>query len=508
MVWRTEWTLAAYAALSAAVLLWDVLLAGQIAKARRQSRLFLALTSICGLFIVPGALIVLAANTTLTGRVVHFVAGLWPLVLLFFVAQSGYALLRGLVTPLFAIPIFVFNCTLFVAALARFAAEWVAELPSPLIGAAVAQTGALGLVFGRAALASPWLVVLPLLSPAYPARWKVSKSVRAVLALCAAASVVVTAMEFPRAVYAAESFSGFGDERLQERPRGDFTLGLHIFPTLDAPPPPLPLARDLALADTLDAGVVSVTLATDGVRALVLDSLASSLEDIRRDSVLLVVTLGYSVRDAERYRRSPSDYMAQRLAMIEQIVRRVRPDILVPALDPGEAGTMALGRVNPAWWHDYLERSAALAHRLRPRTRVALSASSFTASDSALYFWGERRRDIDLLGFSLAPSFGGGASLSARLRLAERWMHRSAKEQWIFSARAFPRTFGEGNQERAIWGIVAWATSQAKVRAVIVDGAGDYEAVVGLRAPGGRLRPAATTVARARAALAETTEGR
>ena len=31
MVWRTEWTLAAYAALSAAVLLWDVLLAGQIA---------------------------------------------------------------------------------------------------------------------------------------------------------------------------------------------------------------------------------------------------------------------------------------------------------------------------------------------------------------------------------------------------------------------------------------------------------------------------------------------
>ena len=87
-------------------------------------------------------------------------------------------------------------------------------------------------------------------------------------------------------------------------------------------------------------------------------------------------------------------------------------------------------------------------------------------------------------------------------------MRRSRKEQWIFAARGFPRTFGEGNQERAIWGVVAWATSQAKVRAVIVDGAGDYDTVVGLRAPGGRLRPAATTVARARAALAESREGR
>lgn len=508
MPWRAEWTMVGYAALSAVVLLWDVLLAGQIAKARRQSRLFLALTSICGLFIVPGALIVLAANTTLTGRVVHFVAWLWPVVVLFYVLQSGYALGRRLVTPLFAIPIFLFNCVLFVAALARFASEWVSMLPSPLVGAAVAQSGALGLIFGREALASPWLLVLPLLSPAYPARWRVSKSVRAVLALAAATSVVLTLMEFPRAVYAAESFSTFGDERLQERPRGDFALGLHVFPTLESPPPPLPISRDLALADTLDAGIVSVTIAPAGVRALVLDSLAASLEDLRRDSVLVVATLGYGRDDAETYRQSPSGYMARRLAMVDQIVRRVRPDVLVPALDPDDAGTRALGRVKAAWWHDYFERSAALAHRLRPRTRVALNASTFTPSDSALYAWGERQPGIDLLGFSVAPSFGGGASLEARLRLAERWMRRSRKEQWVFSARGFPRTFGEGNQERAIWGVVAWATSQAKVRAVIVDGAGDYDMVVGLRAPGGRLRPAATTVARARAALAETTEGR
>ena len=118
---RDDWRLTGYAALSAAVLLWDVLLAGQIANARRQSRPFLAITSLCGLFIVPGALIALASATTMTGRVVHFVAWLWPLVLLCYALQSGIAVARRLVTPLLAFPIFAFNCTLFAAALARFA---------------------------------------------------------------------------------------------------------------------------------------------------------------------------------------------------------------------------------------------------------------------------------------------------------------------------------------------------------------------------------------------------
>ncbi|HEX4935639.1 MAG TPA: hypothetical protein VFV33_20805, partial [Gemmatimonadaceae bacterium] len=173
-----------------------------------------------------------------------------------------------------------------------------------------------------------------------------------------------------------------------------------------------------------------------------------------------------------------------------------------------DAGRAALGRVAPAWWRDHFTRGAEVVHRLRPRTRVALNASSFTAADSALYAWGTRQPGIDLLGFTLAPSFGGGASLQAKLRLAERWMRATTKEQWVFSARGFPQTFGEGNQERGLWGVVAWATTQAKVRAVIIDGAGDYDALDGLRAPGGRLRPAATAVARAGEALAESQEGR
>lgn len=503
-----EWLLPGYIAVSVAVLLWDVLLASQIARARRQSRLFLALTSICALFIVPGALIVVASSTVLTGRAIHLVAWVWPAVLLFFVAQSAYAIARRHATLFFALPIFLFNATLFVAALTRYASGWIADLPAPLLGAAVAQAGAMGFVFGRDALSSPWIILLPLLAPAFPARWRVSKSVRAVLAVVAAVAAALTAIEYPRAVHAAESFSTFGSDRLQERPRGDFALGLHIFPALDGAPPPLPLDRDLALADTLGARVVSVTLVPDGVRGMALDSLAASLADIRRDSVLLVVTLGYGRKEAEAFRRAPEGVIRDRLAMVDQIVRRVRPDILVPALDPGDAGERMLGPVPPAWWRDYLARTAELAHRLRPRTRVAFAASSFSPDDSSLYAWGAQHAGIDLLGFSLAPSFGGGASLATRLRLAERWMRATSKEQWVLSARAYPRTFGERNQERAIWGVLAWATSQPRVRTVIVDGAGDYESLVGLRDPGGRLRPVVASVARAREALAETAESR
>lgn len=508
MRWIAEPALAGYAALSLAILLWNVFLAGQIATARRQSRVFLALTSLCGLLVVPASIVAVAAGTMQTGRVIYLVAGLWPLVLCCFVAQSAYALYRRHVTSLFAVPILGYNVLLLLAAVATYASRWAPQLPAPLVGTAVAQAGALGVVFGRAALAAPWLVLLPLLSPAYPARWRLSRTVRGVLALGAAGVVLLTLIEYPRAVHAARSFSTLGSDRLQARPRGDFAVGLRILPALADPPASLPLARDLALADTMGVRVLSVVLRPSGARAPVLDSLAASLDDVRRDSVRLVVTLGYDDDDAAAFAASPSSYMRRRLTLVDRIVRRLRPDVLLPAQDPLDAGRRALGRVPEAWWQDYLDSAAALTHALRPRTRVGLAVSAWSPADSALYAWGERTRGIDLLGFSLAPSFTGGASLAARLRLAERWMRPSRKEQWVWSVRAAPRLFGEANQERAVWGVLAWATRQPKVRTVIVDGSGDYESMVGLRDPGGRLRPVVTRIAMARQALDESVEGR
>lgn len=508
MTLTTPWSLGGYVAVSLAILLWDVVLAGQIVRARRQSRPFLALTSLCGLFIVPGAVIALAASTVLTGRVIHLVAWLWPVVLACFVAQSGYVLARRLVGWWFAWPVFLLNVALLLAAAARVATVWVADLPAPLLGATVAQASALGLVFGREALGSPWLLLLPVLAPVHPARWRVGGALRLLLAGGAAGIVLLTAADYPPSVHAAQTFAPLGETRLQERPRGDFALGVRIFPTVTSPPAPLPVERDLALADTVGASVIALVVAPAGIRAATLDSLAATLADVRRDSVRLVVSLGYGPRDAELLRRDPAAYRDRRLTMVDQVVRRLRPDLLLPALDPMDAGVRALGAVPPGWWEDYLSRAGALAHRLRPRTRVALAASSLTAADSALYAWGESAGDIDVLGFSFAPSWGGGASVDARLRLAGRWLRASRKEQWIFSARSYPRAFGERNQARAIWGMLAWATSQPRVRAIILDGAGDYEALDGLRDPGGRLRPVVASVARARAALAESSEGR
>jgi hypothetical protein len=503
MVIPRDWLSLAWFAFSGFILLWDVFLAGQIAQARRQSPVFLALTAICGLFVVPASLVAMASSSILTARAIHLIGWLWPLTLGIFVLQSGFAMRRRLVTPLLSVPIFALNVLLFLAATVRYATQWLPDLPSLLIGIDAAQAGALGLLLGRFALWSPIALQVPLLAPAYPARWKVSKTVRALLALSAAVSAAFVIVEYPPAVRAARSFQELGTDRLQERPRGDFALGVRLFPSLEGPPPPLSLRHDLALADTLDVSIVSVVIAPAGTGAIALDSLANALADLRRDSVTLVVALGYGARDGDAMRISPAAYRDSRLEMVDRVMRRVRPDVLLPALDAWDAGRRALGDVPAEWWQDYYTRAAALTHRLRPRTRVGLSASAFTPRDSSLYMWGAANRGIDLIGFSFAPSYGGGASLAARLRIAQRWIRRTTKEQWVFSASGYPDIYGEANQSRAIWGTLAWATSQPRVRALIVNGAGDYDTLVGLRAPSGRLRPVVASIDRARRALEE-----
>jgi len=243
----------------------------------------------------------------------------------------------------------------------------------------------------------------------------------------------------------------------------------------------------------------------ESVRAIALDSLARSIDQLRRDSVLLVIELGYP-RDARaRYRSSPRDYLRQRVIDAERIARRLRPDYLVVAMDPYGEGRRALGDVPVDWWQEYLRLASRDIHRVSRRIRVGASFGAFTARDSALYLWAAADTSpVDVLGFALFPSYGGGVSLDARMRTADRWMRRSSKEHWVFAAGGYPVSHGERSQERAVWGTLAWATSHARVRGLIVEGAGDYDALTGLRAPGGRLRPAAGAVGRALRALEET----
>ena len=71
---------------------------------------------------------------------------------------------------------------------------------------------------------------------------------------------------------------------------------------------------------------------------------------------------------------------------------------------------------------------------------------------------------------------------------------RSTKDHWVFAAGGFPEAHGEMSQERAIWAALAWATSRPVIKGLIVNEAGDYGTITGLRAPDGHLRRAAYAV--------------
>ena len=495
----------AFYAASILIVLWDVFLAGQIAQLRRAPRFFRGVTALAGLLVAPAILVAVASASILNGRAIHVIAWVWPLTLVIFALQALYAVGKRLVSPFIGVPIAAYDVILAVAAVVRYAAYSGRDPSVPALAVVAAQSSALGMLLGRAALFSPFAVQLPLLAPAYPARWRVSATVRGTLAAVAMAFSVVFVGEVPSAVVAVRSYNAYAQDRLQERPRGDFTIGLRIFPDLDAAPPPLALRNDIALVDSIGVGAIAVVIDPAGARLAALDSLARVLEGKRRDSVLLIVSVGYDGAAREAFRRSPAAHMKARLAAVDRIVRRLRPDIILPARHPYTEGTRAMGRVPLAWWQDYLRQASATARRVSNRVRVGVAASSFVGADSALYAWASRSGSpIDVVGFSFYPSYDGGSSLSARLHVADRWMRSSSKNHWVFGAGAFPVTHGETSQARALWGTLAWATSRAPIKGLIVESAGDYTVVTGLRAPGGRVRPALATLERAVAAIAET----
>ena len=493
--------------LSVLVLLWDVILAGQIAQLRRAPRFFRGLTALAGLLIAPAALVAVASASILNGRAIHVIAWVWPVTLGIFAIQALYAVGKRLVTPFIGVPIATFDVILAVAAFVRYAAYSGRDPSTTALAIAAAQSSALGMMLGRIALFSPLAVQLPLLAPAYPARWRISATVRGTLAMLALAYTVVFVAQLPGAVIAVRSYARYAQDRLQERPRGDFTIGLRVFPALSDAPPPLALRSDLALVDSVGVGAIAVVIDPAGARLSALDSLARSLEKERRDSVLLIVSVGYDRNARESFRASPAAHMRARLAAVDRIVRRLRPDIILPARDPYTDGVRAMGRVPLAWWQDYLGQASANARRVSNRVRVGVAASSFVGADSALYAWAAGPGSpVDVVGFSFFPSYDGGESLAARLHVADRWMRRSTKNQWVFSAGAYPVTHGESSQSRALWGTLAWATSHETVKGLIVESAGDYDVITGLRAPGGRVRPALATLERAVAAMAETAQ--
>ena len=499
----------AYWTLTAAILLWDIQLAGRIAQNRRAPRPLALLSAVAGLLVAPAALAAAAAPSLLSGRAVQSVTWLWPVVAVLFVLQAAYAVLRRYVTPTVGIPFLLYNLVLAAVAVARHRLTAGDDPAAWLVGFSAAHVGALGSLLGDAALWSPLSLQVPLLAPITPARWRLSATLRAGLAVYAAAwGTLVLLVEYPHAVREVRTFAELGERRLQERPAGDFRIGVHVFPTIgDRPPTPLVVRNDLALVDSLDGDALSLTLSSEATAPAVLDSLSRLFEPVRRDTTVLVVRLAHPRDAAAAYARDPQGYTRARTAELRRVLRGLRPDIVVPLAGPDPA-TRPLP-LEAA--REYLTAAASVVAEVRPRTQVAALLTRFDTPDSRLSAWAAARGSpVEVIGFALAPSFDGGLSLQARMAAAERWMaaaedpRRAAKPHWVLNAQAYPLAHGERSQLAALWGTIAWATTHPELRGVVVSDAADYQRIAGLRVTGGRLRPATGAVAAAVRLLRET----
>jgi hypothetical protein len=495
---------AIYLALSIAMIAWDILMAGRIANLRRTPRAFQMITGIGGLLIVPALVVAYTSESLLYGRAIILVSWLWPFTALLFVVQTVYALFRRLVTPLFGFPLLVYNIVIATVAVTKFV---ITRGGSPADFGLVlnaAQAGMLGTFFGTPALWNPIYIQVPLFAPSLPARWSFTRMARVAVAGSAIAMTALVVVELPRAYDAIRSYASHENDQLQEHPDGDFRIGLKIFPDLRSGPPPLAIRYDLELGDTLGVDAISVVIDPEAARGVALDSLARSLEQARADSTLLIVALGYPKKAEQEFKQSREAYTVARLKDVDRIARRLKPDYLIPAVDPLEEGTRILGEESPQYWIDYFSRASRVAHYIFPRIKVSVPLSSYGTRDSTLYAWAARPGSpIDAVGFSLFAGFDGARSLTVHLGVAHRWMQQfpKPKEHWVFAAGGYPLAHGEDNQLRAIWEVLAWATAEEPIKGFVVYEGGDYNSVRGLRAPGGRLRPVTDAILRAEKGL-------
>ncbi len=494
-----------FAVLTTIVMVWDVVQAGSIAQQRRTPPPLGALAGVSVLLAAPALLIAVATGSAITGSTVAGVAWIWPATTAVFVAESMYATLRRLVTPFIGVPITFYNALLFAIATTRYIQARAGVPPDWALTLGAVQADVLGAVAGPVVLAAPWAVLVPLVAPAFPARRPAARAMRAAIALLAAGFVAAFVYRWPAGASAVRSYDRYLSDPLQERPAGDFAIGLRILPPLDGMPPALALRSDLALVDTIGAEAVSVVINPDGVRPAALDSLARVLDPLRRDSTSVFVTLGSPWDAVRQYRAAPSRYDANRLSALRRIARRLHPDYLLP-IDDGARdepdGTAAL-----VVRTRYLAAAADSIHAIDPHIKVAVALSALDERDSAVYVWAASPGSpIDAIGFALNPSFSGASALDAQMRTADRWMQRAVpplKEHWVLAASGYPLAHGEEAQQLAIWGTLAWGTSRGIIKGVIVADAADYDDITGLRAPSGRLRPAAIAVMRAAQELRE-----
>jgi hypothetical protein len=495
-----------YIALSAIVLLWDLYVARRMTQTRGVPPVIGALTGLAALLIAPALLVALVSSSSLSGRALYTISWVWPFTAVLVTVQAAAATARGHIARTAGIPIVLYDAVLATVYVTRWMIAEGNTPPDSLIALSAAQTGAQAIAASRLAILSPWFLHIPILAPATPSRRRFGTAIRGGLATLAAVWTALIALQVPRSTRALSSYDRYADDRLQERPEGDFMIGLKVFPALRTGPPPLALRTDLDLADTLAVGAVSVYIAPEGASPRALDSLARSLERQRSAGRRLIATLGYPAGAGEQWRVSPERYTEARARDAARIAQRLRPDFLVPVVDPFGAGRRQLGALEPARWGQLIDAIARSAAGADSRIRIVAHVGGFTRRDRMLFDWAARAAaPVDVVAISLMPWYDGAESLDRDMIAADKWIAGAGSETevWVLEARGFPAIHGELNQERALWGALAWATSRSAVKGYVVYQASDYESPTGLRAPGGRIRRGATAIRRAIRTLRE-----
>lgn len=485
--------LAAYFGLGAAIVLWNTAVASRILQARRSSSVSGLATGLAALLLVPALVVAISDASLVYGRAIQPVAWIWPAVTVLFVIQAAAALSRSRVSAMLGVPILTYDLVIAIVAIARYMNALGYTPPYFSLVLSAAQCDALGVVAGSAALSRATWLLIPMFSPALPPRSRVRVAFRYALALGVSIATSLVLVELPGASEAIGSYSRYQHDVLTARSGGDFQFGLKVLPDLRSSPPPIAITNDFELTDSLGVDGISIVVDPEGARGKALDSLARSLDNIRDDSTVLIVTLGYSRTARAELNRSQSAYIDAHLADVNRLVRALRPNIMVPAYEPYGEGARALGIRAPDFWMDIIERSALIVHHVNPNIRVAVAAASFGARDSVVYSWAASRASpVDVIGFSLMPGFDGATSLDTHMRIAQRWLRATPrpKPHWVFAAGGYPVAHGQQSQLLALRGVLSWATSQPAVRGLVFTDAGDYDAQRGLRAPDGRFRPA------------------
>jgi len=482
-----------------AVLAWDIALAGWIAARREAPRVFTNLTAFCGLLVAPALLVAVATGTETGARTISGITWLMPMIACAFVLQVLYSLLSRLVSVVVALPILLYNVVIAVIAIGDYLASQHGVAPLPLQAAVSARDVILGMTAGRAALVSPLAMLVPMIAPAYPARWRLSGAARAVLVLAATALATLLALEWPRGIAAVRSYETAYAEPMQARPSGDFVIGMRIFPVLDGAPPARAVQADRRLIEQLAPEVVLIVIDEDGWRGGALDSLSRVLQPLRDDSVQIAVALRIA-----RGVAAPDD--AARQAAVERVLLRIRPDVIFPGLLDPLPSILGTTPRSSDWWRALLLRSAATVKRVRPRTLMGWSASRLDATDSAVYAWASTPSSpVALLGAVSFPSFSGLPAVDARLRAFDRWHQRAvtrgggAQPHWLVTVGGLPHAHGDAAQLAAIRHALAWGSRRTWIRAALIGEPADYDGWVGLRAANGRIRssvPALSLAAR------------